>query len=330
MSGGFAESDAEEAALGWLETLGYTVKHGPEIAFGVDGGERRDPGYRDTILQNRLHRALNRLNPGLPTAAVFDAYRRLLRVEAPNLFARNRTLHRMLVDGVNVEYTRADGSIAGAQAKVIDFERPEQNDWLAVNQFTVVEGQQSRRADIVIFVNGLPLGVIELKNPADEGVTVWDAVQQLENYQSLIPALFTYNALLIASDGVQARIGALGASKEWFKPWRTISGREDAAPGLPELQVVSPVCFSRAGFSISFAISLCSRISAAALSQRRSRDIINSTQSMSRSKRRCGPPISRPKPRRRPEPISRAIALAASRETSASASCGTPRVQARA
>jgi type I restriction enzyme R subunit len=238
MPAGFAESDAEEAALGWLESLGYTVRHGPDIAFGVDGGERSDPGYHDTILQNRLHRALTRLNPGLPTAAVFDAYRKLLRVEAPNLLARNRALHRMLVDGVNVEYTRADGSIAGAQAQVIDFERPDHNDWLAVNQFTVVEGQQSRRADIVIFVNGLPLGVIELKNPADENATIWDAVQQLENYQSHIPALFTYNAALIASDGVQARIGALGAGKEWFKPWRTISGREDAAPGLPELQVV--------------------------------------------------------------------------------------------
>ena len=163
--------------LGWLEALGYTVRHGPEIAFGIDGGERSDPGYHDTILQNRLHRALTRLNPGLPTAAVFDAYRKLLRVETPNLLARNRAFHRMLVDGVNVEYARLDGSIAGAQAQIIDFERPEHNDWLAVNQFTVVEGQQSRRADIVIFVNGLPLGVIELKNPADEDATIWKAVE---------------------------------------------------------------------------------------------------------------------------------------------------------
>ena len=142
---------------------------------------------------------------GLPTAAVADAYRKLLRVEAPNLLARNRSLHRMLVDGVTVEYTRSDGSIAGAQARVIDFEQADRNDFLAVNQFTLVEGQQSRRADIVIFVNGLPLGVVELKNPADEGATVWDAVQQLENYQSLILALFTCNAVLIASDGVQSR-----------------------------------------------------------------------------------------------------------------------------
>jgi type I restriction enzyme, R subunit len=238
MPAGVAESDAEEAALGWLESLGYIVRHGPEVAYNADGGERTDPGYRDTILQTRLHRALTRLNPRLPTAAIFDAYRKVFQVEGTEPLARNRALHRMLVDGVNVEFTRSDGSIGGAQVKVIDFDQPEENDWLAVNQFTVVEGQQSRRADIVIFVNGLPLGVVELKNPADENATVWDAVQQLENHQSFIPALFTYNAALIASDGVQARIGALGAGKEWFKPWRTISGREDAAAGLPELQVV--------------------------------------------------------------------------------------------
>ena len=175
MSGRLAESDAEEAALGWLETLGYTVRHRPDIAFGVDGGERSKPGYSDTILQNRPHRALELLNAALPAGAIADAYRKLRLVEAPNLLARNRTLHRMLVDGVNVEFTRSDGSIAGAQAKVIDFERPERNNWLAVNQFTVVEGQQSRRADIVIFVNGLPLGMIELKNPADENATVCGA-----------------------------------------------------------------------------------------------------------------------------------------------------------
>ena len=181
---GFIESDAEEAALGWLESLGYAIRHGPEIGYNVEGGERTASGYHDTILQNRLHRALTRLNPGLPAATVMDAYRKVLRVDAPNLLARNRALHRMLVDGVNVEYTRSDGSIAGAQARVIDFEQADRNDFLAVNQFTVVEGQQSRRADIVIFLNGLPLGVIELKNPADEDATVWKAVEQLENYQS--------------------------------------------------------------------------------------------------------------------------------------------------
>jgi type I restriction enzyme R subunit len=245
---GFTESDVEEAALGWLETLGYTIKHGPEIVFDAEGGERADPEYRDTILQNRLYEALIRLNPGLPMAAIGEAYRRLLRVEAPNLVARNRALHRMLADGVNIEFARSDGSIAGAQAQVIDFAEPERNNWLAVNQFTLVEGQEQRRPDIVIYVNGLPLGVVELKNPADEDATVWDAVQQLENYQGFVPTLFTHNAVLVASDGIQARIGAVGAGKEWFKPWRTVSGREDAPATMPELEVLLAGVFERRRF----------------------------------------------------------------------------------
>jgi len=146
---------------------------------------------------------------------------------------KNRAVHRMLVDGVTVEFRRKDGSIAGAQARVIDFGAPGNNDWLAVNQFTVSEGQHTRRPDVVLFVNGLPLAVIELKNPADENATVWSAFQQLQTYQAQVPALFAANAVLLASDGVQARIGSLGAGREWFKPWRTITGREDAPPRRP-------------------------------------------------------------------------------------------------
>lgn len=248
MSAGFTESEAEEAGLGWLDDLGYQIRHGPDIAFGVDGGERVDSAYRDTILQGRLHDALRRLNPALPGAAIAEAYRKLLRVEAPTLVAGNRALHRMLVDGVSVEYQSADGSPRGAQVKVIDFERPERNDWLSVNQFTVVEGQEQRRPDIVIFVNGLPLGVIELKNPADENATVWDAVQQLGSYQTLIPALFVHNAVLVGSDGIEARVGAVGAGKEWFKPWRTITGEADAPAGMPQLQVVLAGVFDKRRF----------------------------------------------------------------------------------
>ena len=125
----------------------------------------------------------------------------------------------------------------GRRRGCIDFDDPDNNDWLAVNQFTVAEGQHTRRPDVVLFVNGLPLAVIELKNPADENATIWTAFQQLQTYQAQIPALFATNAALVVSDGVQARIGALGAGKEWFKPWRTIDGREDAPPRLPELQV---------------------------------------------------------------------------------------------
>ena len=188
--GCFTESVVENAALAWLEALGYAVLHGPDIATGEPGAERSDPNYRDVLLETRLHQALERLNPDLPPEALEDAYRKLTRVDAPSLVERNRALHRMLVNGVTVEYRRKDGSIAGAQARVIDFDKAANNDWLAVNQFTVSEGQHTRRPDVVLFVNGLPLGVIELKNPADENATVWSAFQQLQTYQAQVPALF--------------------------------------------------------------------------------------------------------------------------------------------
>ncbi len=248
MSRAFTESVVEQAALAWLEALGYAVLHGPDIAAGEAGAERRDPNYRDVVLEGRLRRALARLNPELPPETLEDAYRKLTRVDAPSLAERNRAVHRMLVDGVTVEYRRSDGSIAGAQVGVIDFELPENNDWLAVNQFTVSEGQRTRRPDVLLFVNGLPLAVIELKNPADENATVWSAWQQLQTYQAQVPALFVSNAALVVSDGVQARIGALGGGKEWFKPWRTVAGREDAPPQQPELQVLLEGVFERRRF----------------------------------------------------------------------------------
>jgi len=246
--GGFNETAVEDAALAWLQALGYTILHGPDIAAGEPAAERSDPNYRDVLLERRLRDALARINHDLPPEALDDAYRKLARLDAPSLVERNRALHRMLVDGVTVEYRRKDGSIAGAQAKVIDFHKPDANDWVAVNQFTVAEGQHTRRPDVVLFVNGLPLAVIELKNPADEKATVWSAFQQLQTYQAQIPALFGTNAVLLASDGVSTRIGALGAGKEWFKPWRTVTGREDAPSSQPELQVVLEGVFEKRRF----------------------------------------------------------------------------------
>ncbi len=244
----FTESVVEDAALAWLEGLGCSVLHGPEIAAGEPGAERTDPNYRDVVLERRLQQALVALNPELPAEALDDAFRKLTRTEAPSLLERNRSVHRMLVDGVTVEFRRPDGSIAGAQARVFDFDKPDQNDWLAVNQFTVAEGQYIRRPDIVLFINGLPLAVIELKNPADEDATVWTAFNQLQTYQSELSTLFAYNAALVVSDGVQARIGSLGAGREWFKPWRTIGGREDAPSSLAELQVVLEGVFDKRRF----------------------------------------------------------------------------------
>ena len=231
----FAESQVEDAALDWLASLGWSVAHGPDIAPDSLAGERSD--YREVVLRERLRNALDRLNPGLPASAIEDAFRKLTLPEGATVEARNRAFHRMLVEGVNVEYRHA-GAIRGAQANVIDFEDAAENDWLAVNQFTVVENDHERRPDILLFVNGLPLGVIELKNPADEDATIWSAWQQLQTYKAELPSLFAMNEVLIVSDGVDARIGTLTAGREWFKPWRTISGEGLADETLPELQVM--------------------------------------------------------------------------------------------
>jgi type I restriction enzyme R subunit len=248
MNRNFTESVVEDAALEWLQGLGYSIQNGPLLAVGEMFAERTDPNYRDTILAGRLKQALEKLNPELPSEALEDAYRKLTRTDAPSLIERNRAIHRLLVNGVNIEFKRKDGSIAGAQASIIDFDNPENNDWLAVNQFTVAEGQHNRRPDVVIFVNGLPLAVIELKNPADENATIWGAYKQLQTYQAQIPSLFTTNIAMIISDGVQARIGVVGAGTEWFKPWRMISGQDVAAPTISELQVVLQGVFDKGRF----------------------------------------------------------------------------------
>ncbi len=232
---GVTESVVEQAALAWLESTGWQVRTGAEIAPGEPAAERGD--YGQVVLAQRLRDALARLNPALPAEALEDTFRKLTRPEGAELIVRNRALHRQLVDGVTVEYRDAEGAIRGAQARVIDFDDPGNNDWLAVNQFSVVENKHSRRPDVVLFVNGLPLTVLELKNAADEDATIWSAFQQLQTYKAEVPSLFAPNALLAVSDGVEARVGTLSAGREWFKPWRTIAGETLADAHLPELQV---------------------------------------------------------------------------------------------
>ena len=230
------ESDVEQVALEWLASVGWQVAHGPDIAPDTPGAQRND--YGEVVLAKRLRDALAELNRHLPAEALEDAFRKLIRSEGATLEARNRACHRMLVEGVTVEYRADAGAIRGAQVQVIDFDNPDRNDWLAVNQFTVTENQHNRRPDVVLFVNGLPLGIIELKNPADEDATLWTAWQQLQTYKAELSTLFSMNEMLMVSDGVQARVGTLTAGREWFKPWRTISGETLADPHLTELQVM--------------------------------------------------------------------------------------------
>ncbi|MFN8650585.1 MAG: type I restriction endonuclease subunit R [Gemmatimonadales bacterium] len=234
--GGVTESVVEEAALDWLKASGWPIAHGPDIAPDVLGAERRS--YGEVVLADRLRKALGRLNPALPREALEDAARKLTHPEGVDLLQRNRALHRLLVSGVSVEYRTSSGDIRGTQVRVIDFDDPSCNDFLAVNQFAVQENKHSRRPDVVLFINGLSLAVLELKNAVDEDATIWTAFHQLQTYKAEIPSLFASNAIMVISDGVEARVGTISAGREWFKPWRTISGQTPADSHLPQLQVM--------------------------------------------------------------------------------------------
>ncbi len=246
MSPSIAESHVEDAALAWLHDLGYSVKHGQEIAPDSPTAER--PSYANVVLRDRLQHAVARLNPTLPPDAQADAVRRVLQTENPSLLEENRRLHKALVEGVDVEFYGEDGVLTGAQVRLLDFDDPDANDWLAVNQFTVIEHQATRRPDVVLFVNGLPLAVIELKNPGDENATLDGALNQLQTYKTQIPSLFRTNAALVISDGLAARLGSLTADFERFMPWRTLADGELAPRGMPELETLLKGVFDRQCF----------------------------------------------------------------------------------
>lgn len=246
MSERFTESVVEQAALAWLESLGYQILFGPDIAPAMPEAERDD--YGQVVLERRLRQALQRLNPQVPVDALEEAFRKLTRPDSPSLVANNHVIHRYLVEGVPVEYPRVDGSIGGDLVRVLDDEDPENNEFLAVNQFTVVEDQHERRPDVALFLNGLPLAVMELKNAATETATVWSAFNQLQTYKQQIPSLFAYNEAMVISDGMEARMGTLTADREWFMPWRTIEGEGLADTRLPQLQVVLEGVFEKRRF----------------------------------------------------------------------------------
>ena len=239
------ESDIETTAMNWLAGMGYSVLHGPDIAPDTADAERSR--YEDVVLTQRLRDAVARLNPNIPAEAHEEAIRKVLSPHSPALVQNNRAFHRMLVDGVEVEYRDSDGATRGGGAQLVDFENFENNDWLAVNQFTVV-GDSERRPDIVLFINGIPVGVIELKNPSDENATVWSAFRQLQTYKREIPRLFTYNEALVISDGLEARVGSLTADQERFMPWRTIGGETEAPSSDLELEVLVKGLFDRGRF----------------------------------------------------------------------------------
>ena len=241
----FTESVIEQAAINWFTSLGYAYACGKDIDPETPRAER--DSFEQVFLSARLRAALTRLNPSLPPAAIDDAFRKLTRLPSPALLTANRAFHAFLVNGVPVEYTR-EGRVVGGIARLFDFEAVENNDWLIVNQFTVIENHQHRRPDLVVFVNGLPLAVIELKNAADENATIWSAFNQLQTYKQQIPSLFAYNEALVISDGLEARVGSLSADRERFMPWKTVSGEGVVPASTPQLDTLINGFFEPARF----------------------------------------------------------------------------------
>lgn len=223
------ESIVEECSLEWLGGLGYEIVSGLAIAPGEAAAER--PDYKHVFLFNRLQAKLAVLNPKIPPEGLQEALRKVRLVVHPTLVENNRAFHRLLVEGVDVEFRNKAGEIVHDKVWLIDFANPQANDFLAGNQFTVEEGHFNRRADVVVFINGLPLAVLELKNITDANATIRGAFNQLQTYKSQIPSLFHSNALLVISDGHEARLGTVTSDWERFMTWRTVTGQELVAPG---------------------------------------------------------------------------------------------------
>ncbi len=239
------EDQLEREALGWLQEVGYAHRFGPDIA--PDGAAPERSNYTQVMLAGRLRKAITRLNPLVPVAAREDALHQVLNLDTPVLLAANRAFHHLLINGVPVEYQK-NGETRGDFVRLIDFEEVNQNDWLAVNQFSVKGPKFTRRPDIVLFVNGLPLVVVELKNPADKNADLWKVYDQIDTYKDQIADLFQYNEILVISDGSEARMGSLSANAERFMAWRTIDGLSlDPLGSFSELEtlvrgVLNPAC----------------------------------------------------------------------------------------
>jgi type I restriction enzyme, R subunit len=215
------EDQLEQDALGWLADVGYQHRYGPDLAPDGAASERGD--YRQVLLVKRLHQAVAALNPTVPQAARDDAVKQVMDLGTPVLLAANRQFHRLLISGVPVQYQR-DGETRGDFVKLVDWAAPARNEWLAVNQFSITGPHHTRRPDIILFVNGLPLVLIELKNPADQNADVWKAFHQIQTYKEQIADAFQYNEVLVISDGTDALLGSLSADSERFMAWRTIDG----------------------------------------------------------------------------------------------------------
>lgn len=242
----FCESHLEEATLEWFEELGYEIVFAPDIAPDGEYAERED--YSDVTLNDRLFEALKRINPKMPDYALEDAFRQIVIPQSPSLIMNNKAFQKMITDGIDVQVKQADASYRTEKVYVFDFEKPLNNEFMVANQFTIVEHGMEKRPDVIAFVNGIPLVVIELKSASDENVDITDAYNQLQTYKMTIPSLFTYNSFMVTSDGINARAGTITSDEDRFMAWRTIDGDDVAPLSIPQLEVLIKGMFQRDRF----------------------------------------------------------------------------------
>ncbi len=234
MAAVISEDHIEQIVIQEFIDLGYSYVNGADIS---PDGVAQERAYDEVVLKHRLRAAITRLNPTVPADAQEDALKKLLRSDSPNLFQNNYTIHKYLTEGVDVEYRKGD-RIVGDKVWLIDYENPTKNEFLVVNQFTIIENNINKRPDVILFINGIPLVVIELKNAVDENATIHSAFNQLQTYKKSIPSLFLYNTLLVVSDGWEALYGSLTSPKQFFVPWKSINGKEVADEQMPQLEVM--------------------------------------------------------------------------------------------
>ena len=246
MSKRIVEQDIEDAAIGILQDQGYEYIHGAEIAPDSEhpGRERWD----DVVLVGRLKDNLQKINPSIPEEAIENTVKQIVRFRGKNTIKNNEEFHKLLTEGFPIEY-RKDGKIKDDLLWLVNFENPENNEFLVVNQFAIIEGDNHRRPDLIIFVNGLPLSLIELKNPADENATINSAFKQIQTYKAEIPSIFSFNEILVCADGIRADAGTMTANRQWFLPWKTDAKGELASTALPQLQVMLEGMFKKEIFT---------------------------------------------------------------------------------
>ncbi len=229
------ENDIELYAIEELENLGYSYIYGPDIAPDTDAQERTS--FDQVILTERFQKAIDRINPTIPNNAKEDALKKVLRIGTPDLLTDNETFHKMLTEGINVTYQK-DGSQRGDIVKLVDFDTVNNNEFNVINQFTVIENNNNKRPDVILFINGLPLVVVGLKNSVDENATIRSAYKQIQTYKATIPSLFIYNSILVISDGTEAKTGSLSAGFTRFMSWKTADGESEASHLIPEMETL--------------------------------------------------------------------------------------------